>query len=189
MIEDWRNKWGEVLPFYYVQLAPYIYTAKDQHEQGQRLRDAQRYALTLPKTGMVSLLDVGYLKTAHPPHKQEVGDRLARFAFKYEYGEKNLVASGPLYKKTTVTGSELSVEFESVGRGLTAAPTGMDNFEIAGADKIYVKADAKIVNDKVVVSSPAVTNPVYVRYAWSDESSGTLFNKEGLPAATFTSEK
>jgi sialate O-acetylesterase len=189
LIEDWRDKWGEELPFYYVQLAPYIYKAADQHEQGQMLRNAQRYALTLPKTGMVSLLDVGYLKTAHPPYKQEVGDRLARFAFKNQYGEKDLVASGPLYKKTTVAGNELTVEFESTGSGLTAAPSGMDNFEIAGADKVYVKADAKIVNNKVVVSNPAVANPVYVRYAWSDSSSGTLFNKEGLPAATFTSER
>ncbi|WP_354431439.1 MULTISPECIES: sialate O-acetylesterase [unclassified Mucilaginibacter] len=189
LIRDWRNKWREELPFYYVQLAPYIYTAKDQHEQGQLLRDAQRYALTLPKTGMVSLLDIGYLKTAHPPHKQEVGDRLARFAFKNEYGEKDLVASGPIYKKTTVAGNELTIAFESIGSGLIAAPSGMDNFEIAGADKIYVKADAKIVNNKVVVSNPAVVKPVNVRYAWSNSSGATLFNKQGLPAATFTSEK
>ena len=189
LIKDWRDKWGSELPFYYVQLAPYIYTAADQHEQSQKLRDAQRYALRLPKTGMVSTLDIGYLKTAHPPHKQEVGERLARFAFKNQYGEKYLVASGPLYKKTTVSGTNLIIEFESIGSGLTASAKGLDNFEIAGTDKVYVKAEAKIVNNKVVVNNASVTAPLYVRYAWSDSSSGTLFNKEGLPAATFTSEE
>jgi sialate O-acetylesterase len=188
MIEDWRNKWAEELPFYYVQLAPNIYKAPDQHEQGQKLRDAQRYALKLPKTGMVTTLDIGYLKTAHPPHKQEVGDRLARFAFKNEYGEKELVASGPLYRKTTVAGSELIVLFDAVGSGLVAPDGRMTNFEIAGTDLRYVKADAKIVHNKVVVRSSSVSHPLYVRYAWSDTCSATLFNQEGLPAATFTSE-
>ena len=188
MIADWRSQWGYELPFYYVQLAPFLYSAPDQREQSQKLRDAQRYALKLPKTGMVTTLDIGYLKTAHPPYKQEVGNRLARFALKNEYGI-NQVASGPLYKKTRVSGNKLIVEFESVGSGLTASSKGLDNFEIAGADKIYVKAEAKIVGDKLVVTSPQIANPVYVRYAWSDRSNASLFNKEGLPAATFTSEE
>nr|WP_067053314.1 hypothetical protein [Mucilaginibacter sp. L294] len=137
---------------------------------------------------MVSTLDIGYLKTAHPPYKQQIGERLALFAFKNEYGEKYLVASGPLFKKATTSGSEITIEFESVGGGLTSSVNGLTNFEIAGADKIYLKADAKIVNNKIVVSNVSVAKPFYVRYAWSDESTGTLFNKEGLPAATFTSE-
>lgn len=188
MIKDWRAKWGAELPFYYVQLAPYIYKAADQSEQSQKLRDAQRYALKLPKTGMVSTLDIGYLKTAHPPYKQEVGARLARFALANEYGKK-LVASGPLYKKATASGNELIIEFASVGSGLIASAKGLTNFEIAGAGKVYVPAQAKIVNNQVVVSSRSIANPVYARYAWSDSSAATLFNKEGLPAATFTSEE
>jgi sialate O-acetylesterase len=188
MIEDWRNRWGEKLPFYYVQIAPYLYPAADQKEQSQKLRDAQRYALKLPKTGMVTTLDIGYLKTAHPPYKQEVGKRLAAFALKNEYGETALVASGPLYKKTTAKGNEIIVDFESIGSGLLASDKGLFNFEIAGADKVYLKANAKIKDNKVVVSNDAVPNPVYVRYAWSDGSSASLFNKEGLPAATFISE-
>lgn len=188
LIRDWRNQWGEELPFYYVQIAPYIYEAVDQHEQGQKLRDAQRYGLGLRNTGMVSTLDIGYLRTAHPPYKQQVGERLALFALKNQYGEKSLVASGPLFKKAIISGKEINIEFESVGGGLVSSANGLNNFEIAGADKNYVKADAKIVENKVVVSNASVVNPFYVRYAWSDESIGTLFNKEGLPAATFTSE-
>ncbi|MGY4386489.1 sialate O-acetylesterase [Pedobacter sp. UYP24] len=189
LIEDWRNKWGEELPFYYVQLAPYIYNAADQHEQGQKLRNAQNYGLKLPKTGMVSTLDIGYFKTAHPPYKQQVGERLARFAFKNEYGDKNLVASGPVFKKVTLAGNKLIVEFNGIGSGLIAPANRLENFEIAGKDSVYVKADAKIVNDKIIVSSPTINKPLFVRYAWGDTKIATLFNKEGLPAATFTSEK
>jgi len=188
MIEDWRDKWGYQFPFYYVQLAPFLYTAPDQKEQSQKLRNAQRYALRLPKTGMVSTLDIGYLKTAHPPHKQEVGDRLAGFALANDYGKK-MVASGPLYKKVSASGNELIIEFDAVGSGLVASDKGLFGFEIAGTHKKYVAAQAKIVGNKVVVSSPSVAAPIYVRYAWSDSSAASLFNKEGLPASTFTSEK
>ncbi len=187
MIEDWRNKWGHQFPFYFVQLAPNVYKDPNQKGQAAPLRDAQRYALKLPKTGMVSTLDIGYLITAHPPNKQEVGSRLARFALANEYG-KNVVVSGPLYQKTIASGRELIVGFDFVGSGLLASEKGLTNFEVAGADKVYVPAQAKIVGNKVVVSSPSVAAPVYVRYAWGDTSEATLFNKEGLPASTFTSE-
>lgn len=187
MIEDWRNKWGRILPFYFVQIAPYNYTDPLQKGQSQKLRNAQRYGLKLPKTGMVSTLDIGRLSSAHPTHKREVGDRLARFALANQYG-KNIIPSGPIYKSMKVSGSQAVVSFEFVGTGLEAGDKGLYGFEIAGADKIFNNGNAKIVNNKVEVFSPFVKNPVYVRYAWSDSSTASLFNKEGLPAATFTSE-
>jgi sialate O-acetylesterase len=188
MIRDWRDKWGRELPFYYVQLAPYLYKAADQKEQSQKLRDAQRYALSLARTGMVTTLDIGYLKTAHPPYKQVVGDRLARFALNNEYGRKQVI-SGPLYKNAKASGNNLIVGFTSVGSGLKSSPTGLDNFEIAGDDKVFLPANATLLRKKVILNNPAILHPVYVRYAWSDSSIATLFNKEGLPAATFTSEQ
>lgn len=190
MIESWRDEWGTEFPFYYVQIAPFLYGASDQKDQSQKLRNAQRYALKLPKTGMAVTLDIGKLKTAHPAHKQEVGDRLARFALANEYG-KELVTSGPLYKRVSKSGKKLCVEFDakSVGSGLVASDKVISGFEIAGADKEFVPAKARIVNNKVEVSSPSVAAPVYVRYAWSDGFAATLFNREGLPAATFTSEE
>ena len=187
LIEDWRSKWGNRLPFYFVQLAPYLYSAADQKEQSQKLRDAQRYALKLPKTGMAVTLDIGYLKTAHPPNKQDVGNRLARFSLANQYGRK-LVPSGPTYKKAIKSGNQIIIEFGSIGSGLRTADKGLFNFEIAGADKVYFTARAKIIDNKVVVSSSSVPYPLYVRYAWSDSSIASLFNKEGLPAGTFTSE-
>ncbi|MEO7768948.1 MAG: sialate O-acetylesterase, partial [Ferruginibacter sp.] len=188
MIEDWRQKWGYNFPFYFVQLAPYLYSAPDQKDQSQKLRNAQRYALNLPKTGMAVTLDIGKLATAHPAFKQKVGERLARFALANEYGQ-HIVASGPLFKKANVNGNEINIDFAYVGTGLLASDKGLFGFEIAGADKLYVPAQAKIVNEKIVVSSPSVAAPVYVRYAWSDGAGAGLFNKEGLPASTFTSEE
>jgi sialate O-acetylesterase len=188
MIADWRTKWGRELPFYFVQIAPFLYSAADQKGQSQKLRDAQRYALKLPKTGMVTTLDIGYLKTAHPPYKKEVGYRLARFALANDYGQ-NLIASGPVYKKTIISGNKLIIKFRSVGSGLATSTQGLFNFEIAGADSVYFPAQAKIINNKIVVSRASIIHPMYVRYAWTDSSTATLFNKEGLAAGTFTSEK
>ena len=187
MIRDWRDKWGYQFPFYFVQIAPFNYTDPAQKGQGEKIREAQRLALKTPNTGMVVTLDIGRLTSAHPTHKQEVGDRLAKFALANEYGQKQ-VTSGPLYKKFTVSGNKAIIEFSSEGSGLVARDGGLSGFEIAGADKKYVPADAEIVNNKVVLTNSAVLHPAYVRYAWRDDSEATLFNKEGLPASTFTSE-
>ena len=190
MISDWRNSWGYEFPFYYVQIAPFLYDAKDQKGQSAKLRDAQRYALKLSKTGMVVTLDIGKLESAHPSYKKEVGERLALYALANDYG-KELVTSGPLFKQVEKIGTQLSIEFtpESIGSGLIASVNGLNNFEIAGGDKVYVLAQAKIVGDKVVVSAPSVKKPEFVRYAWTDGAAASLFNKEGLPASTFTSEE
>lgn len=190
MIQDWRSQWGSEFPFYYVQIAPYLYPADDQKNQSQKLRDAQRYALKLPKTGMAVTLDIGKLSSAHPAFKQDVGNRLARYALANEYGIKQ-VTSGPLFKKAVTVGDKMEVVFEpkSTGTGLLASPRGLSGFEVAGADKIYVPAEAQIDGEKIIVRNSSVLHPLYVRYAWSDGFSATLFNKEGLPASTFTSEE
>jgi len=189
MIEDWRSKWGYEFPFYFVQIAPYLYDAPNQKEQSQKLRNAQRYALKLQKTGMAVTLDIGNLKTVHPANKQEVGNRLARFALANEYGRKQ-VTSGPLFKSATVSGNKMIVTFDSksIGSGLKVYGDQLSGFEVSGVDGIYVSAQAEIKNDEVIVSSSSVASPTHVRYAWSDGSVASLFNREGLPASTFISE-
>jgi sialate O-acetylesterase len=189
MIEDWREKWGYDFPFYYTQIAPYSYPDTFQKEQSQKLRDAQRLALKVPKTGMAVTLDIGRLDSAHPSEKKTVGQRLARFSLSNEYN-KSLVNSGPLFKEVKKNGNTLVVSFkkESIGSGLLATEKGLTNFEIAGSDKVYVGANVIIQEDVLIASSPSVQNPIFIRYAWSDASAATLFNKEGLPASTFTSE-
>jgi sialate O-acetylesterase len=187
MIEDWRAKWECEFPFYFVQIAPFIYNPNPSDQQSQKLRDAQRYTLKTPGTGMVVTLDIGNPTNIHPANKQDVGKRLAGLALVNDYG-KDIIASGPLYKNVEKSGNRLLVEFDFMGSGLKASDTGLSGFEIAGADKIFVPALAKIVENQVEVNSPSVTSPEFVRYAWRDDSKATLFNQEGLPASSFTSE-
>ena len=183
MIEDWRANWGYDFPFYYVQIAPYQYSPSDR---SQGLRDAQRKTLqTTPKTGMAIIMDIGEKDDIHPTNKQDVGKRLALLALDKDYGY-DLVSSGPLYKSHKIFPTYIEVDFEEKGTGLMSKPA-LEDFEIAGSDGIFYPATASIVNNTVRVSSTKVSNPKEVRYGWTNWTVGTLFNKEGLPASSFSS--
>ena len=183
MITDWREKWNNDFPFYFVQIAPF----HNYNGLSSSLRDAQRKTLKLHKTGMVVTLDIGEDYDIHPSNKHDVGNRLAGLALANDYG-KSIISSGPLYKSYEILGNKLTLEFESIGSGLIANDLGLSEFEIAGADKKYVVAKARIIDDKVQLSSSSVRKPKYARYAWKDISNASLFNKEGLPASSFTTE-
>lgn len=189
MIEDWRERWNNEFPFYFVQIAPYRYHAGPvENDLSQKLRDAQRKTLSIPNTGMVVTMDIGNYTNIHPGNKQDVGARLAGLALANDYG-KDLVASGPLYKSHRVDGNKIIVEFDHVGSGLVWKSPKLANFEIAGADKKFVTASHKITGDQIEVFNSGVSNPIYVRYAWKDITLAQLFNKEGLPASSFSTEE
>jgi sialate O-acetylesterase len=184
MIENWRVAWGiKDFPFYFVQIAPYIYSGVDSTESGF-LREAQESALKLAKTGMAVTLDIATVMNIHPPFKKEVGERLALIALNNDYGMK-IPCTGPVYKSMSVAADIVKLQFENVGEGLVAKENKLKEFEIAGKDGKYVKAVAKIVNDEVLVSSPLIKEPVSVRYCWRNGAEASLFNKAGLPAWQF----
>jgi len=183
MIKDWRKKWNSDFPFYFVQIAPF----ENYNGLSSSLRNVQRKTLKVEKTGMVVTLDIGEIDDIHPSNKHDVGYRLAGLALSNDYG-KPIVASGPLYENFEVSGNKLIVTFDFVGSGLTSYDKELAAFEIAGADKKYVKAKAYIENNKVYIYSSKIQNPKYARYAWKDTSIASLFNREGLPASTFTTE-
>lgn len=187
LIHDWRKQWNYDFPFYFVQIAPYIYNPDPSMQQSQKLRDAQRLSLSTKHTGMVVTLDIGNPTNIHPANKQTVGERLAGLALANDYG-KDLIASGPLFSKVMRVGKRLELEFDHAGSGLIASAGGLSSFEIAGSDKKYLPADAYIEENKVLVSSPQIPEPEFVRYAWRDDSVASLFNAEGLPASSFNSE-
>lgn len=189
MISDWRERWSDDFPFYFVQIAPYRYhTGPVINDQSQKLRDAQRKSLALPKTGMVVTMDIGDYTNIHPANKQDVGSRLAGLALANDY-DQDLVASGPLYKSHTVTGNKFMVEFDHIGTGLDTSNGRLSGFELAGEDKKFIPVKAYIINDKVELYHPSIQQPVYARYAWNDKGTPSLFNKEGLPASSFSTEK
>ena len=183
MIEDWRENWGYDFSFYYAQIAPFEYTPS---QESHKLREAQRKTLvTSRKTGMAVLMDIGEEGDIHPHNKLDVGKRLALLALNKDY-EFDILSSGPLYKSIETFKNYIEIDFESKGSGLMSNGV-LKDFEIAGDDMVYKTAEAEIVNNKIRASSSKVKYPKHVRYGWKNWTVGTLFNKEGLPASSFSS--
>jgi sialate O-acetylesterase len=187
LIGGWRQVWKKSdLPFYYVQIAPYKYGPGNTNLPG--IWNAQLASLAIPNTGMAVTTDIATVNDIHPPNKQDVGKRLALWALAKTYGKKDLVYSGPLFKKAKPDGDKIAVLFDSIGSGL-ATRDGKDvsHFEIAGEDGKFVPAQAKIEGDKIIASASEVTTPVKVRFGWDQLAEPNLMNKEGLPASPFSS--
>ncbi|KPK45084.1 MAG: hypothetical protein AMJ65_01115, partial [Phycisphaerae bacterium SG8_4] len=190
MIMNWREDWGQGnFPFLFVQLANFMETKDEPGDSSwAELREAQTMTLSLPNTGMATIIDIGEAKDIHPKNKQDVGKRLAFWALAQTY-EKDIVYSGPLYKSMKAEGGKIRLSFDHVGGGLVAAGgEQLKGFAVAGADRKFVWADAKIDGDTVVVSSDDVAEPVAVRYAWADNPVCNLYNKENLPASPFRTD-
>lgn len=190
MIECWREDWGQGdFPFLFVQLAPFQKIADQPQESAwAELREAQLLtSLNSPKTGMAVITDCGDPNDIHPTQKEPVGARLALAALGIAY-DQPVVYSGPVYKSVKIKGSNAIVSFGSVGGGLVAKGGELTGFTIAGEDRKFYNASAKIVGNTVVVSSPEVPHPMSVRYGWADCPVVNLYNKEGLPASPFRTD-
>lgn len=204
LVADWRRDFGggAQLPFYYVQLAAWLAPASDpaHSDDWALLRDAQRRALALPGFGMASAIDIGDAADIHPRNKFDVGERLALWALRNEYG-RELVVSGPLYRSMRLEGSALRLSFDFVGAGLMvglksgrapaqpAKEAKLARFAIAGEDRVWHWAEARIDGDTVLVSHPEVAAPRAVRYAWASNPEGAnLYNRDGLPASPFRTD-
>lgn len=193
MINDWRKRWADEFSFYYVQLASYHApsTAPGTPDAWALCQDRMRLVLaTTPKTGMAITNDVGEANDIHPKNKKDPGERLARWALAKDYG-KQLIYSGPLFKSSEVKDGAIRVTFDHSGTGLKSRDGGaLKRFEIAGADKVWKWAEAKVDGtDSVLVSSAEVKTPVAVRYAWAANPEGAnLINSDGLPASVFRTD-
>ncbi|MFP9115135.1 sialate O-acetylesterase [Flavobacterium sp. RHBU_3] len=188
LIKDWRKQFNNpALPFYFVQLANYK-QIKDQPADAEwaELREAQFKTLALPYTGMAVITDIGAADNIHPTNKQDVGGRLALIALAKMYGV-NVAFTGPIYKSFIKKGNTIVIDFVH-REGIKAKDGELKGFAIAGADKKFYWADAKVVDGRVVVSSPEVKNPEAVRYNWADNPQGNLTNDSGLPATSFRTD-
>ncbi|MGB8353717.1 MAG: sialate O-acetylesterase [Chthoniobacteraceae bacterium] len=204
LIADWREKWGEGdFPFLYVQISHFPYAADGS---SALVREAQLRALAVPDTGMAVTVDIPCDDAGHPHDKEDPAKRLALIARHIAYGE-DIVYSGPLYDSMKVEGGAIRINFKKPGDGLiigttpyqpsamgsqplTPLPTDkLVGFTIAGKDKKFVPADAKIDGDTVVVSNPQVANPAAVRFAWGDKVDCNLYNKDNLPASPFRTDE
>jgi sialate O-acetylesterase len=185
LIADWRSRWGRGdFPFVWVQLPSF--SGKDR--PGWVLVQEQMLgALDVPHTGMAVTVDVGEGKNLHPGHKQPVGQRLAAWALGAVYGRPGPI-SGPLFAGCETNGGELRVRFRPGCGRLEVRPSGaLRGFEVAGRDRQWQPAEARLADGEVVVSSAAVPAPVAVRYAWRPDPDGNLANEAGFPASPFRS--
>ncbi|WP_418499288.1 sialate O-acetylesterase [Flagellimonas sp.] len=191
LINGWRGIYKDPeLPFIYAQLPNFgDVTYSPTESNWAELREAQLKALGDPNTAMTVNIDLGEWNDIHPDNKKDVGERMALAAKKIAYGE-DLVYSGPLYEASQIDGDKIIISFSHMGGGLiTNDGEALSSFEIAGEDKKFVWADAKIEGNKVIVWSDEVPNPKHVRYAWADNPDNpNLYNEEGLPASPFRTE-
>ncbi len=201
MIQNWRSVWDQgQFPFYFVQIAPY--SGYGTSGVSAELRESQLWTMkNVPNTGMVVVSDlVPDLADIHPGKKKEVGQRLALWALSETYRRPNVIASGPVFEVARNEGNQMRLRFDYAQGGLflaqdlpkaPQAPSGrrpVAGFTIAGVDQKFVKAQAVIEGETVLVWSESVPNPVAVRYLWADADRATMFNKAGLPATSFRTD-
>ena len=189
MVIDWRARWGiGDFPFYYVQIAPFLYgnnNAFSDADNSAFIRESQlKCADVIPNSGIAITMDIGEEFFIHPPKKKEVADRLLYNALSQTYGFKDIDGKSPVYESLEVKDNSIQIKFRNAENGLYAYDK-LTGFEIAGEDKVFYPAEAKISNKyQVNVKSDKVTNPVAVRYAWSNWVKGTLYDSNLLPASS-----
>ena len=192
LINAWRQKWNiGNFPFYFVQLATYITTGNSNEGcSWAELREAQTLTLKLPNTGMAVTTDIGNPTDIHPTNKQDVGKRLSAIALHDVY-KKELIYGGPTFKSMEIKDNQIIVTFDNIGTGLyTPDKYGyIKGFEIAGNDQVFYYAQAFIRENKIILVSEKVNNPVAVHFGWvGDASDNNLFNIEGFPAIPFRTD-
>ncbi len=198
MVKDWRTRWniGD-FPFYYVQIAPYTYGGNKKFntvDNSAFIREAQLKCLDLiPNSGIAITMDIGDDHSIHPPKKKQVADRLLFNALNQAYGYKTIDYASPIFESQELKNSSLILKFKHAETGLFAHEK-LEGFEIAGEDKIFHLATAKVINRNNIkkmdleVSSKQVLKPVAVRYAWKNWIVGTLFDANLLPASSFRTD-
>ncbi len=189
MIRNWRENWGYEFPFAWVQLPNFMAPQQQPSEGGWAwIREQMLQTLALPQTGMAVTIELGEAGDIHPKNKQDVGKRLALWALAEVYG-KDIVYSGPIYKGMKREGEKIILSFDQTDGGLVAEGGKLRGFAIAGEDRNFVWAEARIEGDTVVVSSPEVKQPVAVRYGWASNPDCNLYNEAGLPASPFRTDQ
>jgi len=182
MINSWRKEWRQGdFPFYFVQIAPH-------YKQPPQIREAQlKTWQTVKNTGMVVITDVGDSTDIHPRYKQIPAERLAKWALAKDYGKK-ITYSGPVYKSMKVNANQATLTFSYTDNGLIAKDGDLSGFVVAGNDRKFYPAMATIKDNKLIVYSPEVQNPVAVRFGWDKFFRVNLYNSVGLPATPFRTD-
>ena len=195
MVKQWREDWGDrenKMPFYYVMIAPYFYCNTYRDTTLPLFIECQERALDLiPNSGMISTTDLGEATCIHPAKKFEVGQRLAAMACQYTFGYHGFESRPPRYESHEIKDGKVLVKMKNSEEGLTPwYDVPVTGFYIAGADKVFHKAQAKVWNNVVTVWSDEVKEPVAVRYCFYNvPDGGNLKSMFGLPAVPFRTDR
>lgn len=192
MIQTWRDRWGQDdFPFYWVQLADFQREVPEPGDSSwAELREAQTLTMSkLPNTGEAVIIDLGEADDIHPRNKQGVARRLARWALANQYGY-DIPFRSPTVASAAFEDGRARLTFDNVGRRLDTfdvrEPIG---FAIAGEDRKFVRATAKIISsDTMEIWNDTVTEPVAVRYAWAQNPVCNVQSAEGLPMTPFRTD-
>jgi len=189
MIGAWRKQFENDFPFYYVQIAPYTY---ENTYEAALLMEQQTRSLSYPKTGMVVITDlVDNIKSQHPLNKIDVGLRLANIALAETY-KQNIPApvyKNPMYKSMDISKGKINLYFDNAPNGFMVKGTDKPTeFLIAGSDQNFLPADVTLEKNRIVVSNKEISNPVAVRFSFSNTAMSNVFNKEGLPIIPFRTD-
>ena len=188
LIAGWRQDWGiGDFPFYFVQLPNWNNDSDRSSNSWAFFREGQANVLKVPNTGMAVTIDIGDANNIHPKNKQEAGRRIALLAMANTYHQK-VTCHGPEFKRSEINGAEIKITFTHTDGGLVAHDGGLKGFTIAGANKEWQPADARIEGDSVIVSSKEVPQPLAVRYAWLNNPDCNLYSRAGLPAMSFRTD-
>jgi sialate O-acetylesterase len=183
MVKSWRRDWesGD-FPFYFVQISPH-------KSQNPVIRESQLMSMDrIRSSGMVVTTDNGDANNIHPRNKELVGKRLSYWALNKDYNQSQITTSGPLYKKMKIAGQQIKIFFRSGTNNLAVPKEDLKAFLIAGADRIFYPAQARVDGNTVVVWSDQVIQPTAVRFGWSNIPEANLFNTAGLPASPFRTD-
>ncbi|HRK73905.1 MAG TPA: sialate O-acetylesterase, partial [Rhodothermales bacterium] len=186
LIRSWRTEWAEQLPFYIAQIAPYDYEIP---EAGVVVREAQRRVVSkLAASGLVVTSDIGNVQDIHPMNKQDVGLRFANLVLNSHYQQEMGLTSSPIFRKAVQKGEQTIVYFENALGLRTSDGAPPSHFELAGPSGEFLSVLAKIVQDTVILTSPELTTPTQIRFAWHNTATPNLVNGAGLPASCFKGE-
>ena len=186
--QEWEN---DSMPFYFVQIAPYEYEGPDKPKAGYMMWAQAQTLELIPNSGMAATHDAGEYACIHPANKKVVGDRLAYQALENDYGVGGFDSKTPIPVKFEFKEGEALVSFGFCALGLCPINKDLEGFELAGEDKVFHPAKARIIggeSKQIKVTCPEVPNPVAVRYGMKNWSTATLFNNFGIPVTPFRSD-
>jgi sialate O-acetylesterase len=187
MIASWRKAWQKDFPFYYVQIAPFA--GYGNSISSALLREAQTKTLSTANTGMAVIHDlVDNINDIHPQNKKDVGLRLANYALAETYGKKELIYKSPVYKNMEIEKNKIRIYFENADKGLMTKGGALTEFYIAGEEKNFMPASAKIEGNTIVVWNKNIKKPVAVRFGFTNSAIPNLFSNEGLPVNIFRTD-